>query len=118
MAALTGEQIAALRNGGKSVREIADGLGVSTTTVYRWADPAFAARQNASQRRWKRRNSERAQAARDRYLERAAPRCSRCGGRLTTPTAAGDPVLCRSCLDAATGSADGESRSSPRAGQG
>jgi transposase len=77
------------------VREIAAELGVSTTTVYRWADPASAARQNASQRRWKRRNPERAQAGRDRYLERAARRCSGCGRPPATPTAGGDPVLLR-----------------------
>jgi transposase len=102
MSALTGGQIARLRAQGETVREIAAGLGVSTTTVYRWADPAYLARQNASQRRYKRRYPERARAARERYLERSAARCPRCGRPLASATAKGDPVLCGSCLSAAT----------------
>jgi transposase len=100
--ALTGDRIASLRAQGKTVREIAAEHGVSTTTVYRWADPGYAARQNASHRRYRRRNPERERAARQTYLERTAARCLRCGGPLARATAKGDPVRCGSCLSAAT----------------
>jgi transposase len=102
MSALTADQIASLRAAGKTVREIAAELGVSTTTVYRRADPGYLARQNASQRRWKRRNHERGRAGRESYLGRVAPRCSRCGGPLESPSGRPDPVVCGGCLEEAT----------------
>jgi transposase len=102
MSALTADQIARLRAAGKSVSEIAAELGVSATTVYRWADPAYRARQNASQRRWKRRNPERVRAGRESYLGRVAPRCSRCGEPLGSPSSRRDPVVCGGCLEQAT----------------
>jgi transposase len=100
--ALTADQIPSLRAAGKSVRQIAAEFGVSTTTVYRWADPAYLARQNASQRRWKRRNAERVRAGWESYLGRVAPRCSRCGGPLGSPSGQREPVVCGGCLEEAT----------------
>jgi transposase len=102
MSALTADQIASRRAAGQSVRQIAAEAGVSTTTVYRWADPAYLARQNASQRRWKRRNPERVRAGRESYLGRVAPRCSRCGGPLGSASSRRDPVVCGGCLEEAT----------------
>jgi orotate phosphoribosyltransferase-like protein len=102
MTALTADQIARLRAAGKTVRQIAAELDVSTTTVYRWADPAYLARQNASQRRWRQRNPERVRAEWESYLGRVAPRCSRCGGPLGSASARNDPVVCGGCLEEAT----------------
>jgi transposase len=87
VSAVTGDQIASLRAEGNTVGHIAAELGVSTTTVYRWADREYLGRQYASQRRWKRRNRERVRAGRERYLGRVALRCSRCGRPLGSPAA-------------------------------
>jgi hypothetical protein len=84
------------------VREIAAAQGVSTTTVYRWADPGFLERQNASARRWRQRNPERVRAMREAHLKQAAPRCALCARSLRTASPRTSPVLCRRCLDART----------------
>jgi DNA-binding NarL/FixJ family response regulator len=102
VAALSRDQIAKLRAEGKSVRQIAAERGVSTSTVYRWADPRLLERQNASARRWRRRNPERMRSLREAYLERAAPRCSRCGRPLRAATPRPSPVLCGRCRAART----------------
>src|ERR671923_2088437 len=98
MPALTPEQIARLRADSKTVRQIATELGVSITTIERWKDPAYRERHNASQRRSRLRNRERVEARRRRWLERTAPRCSRCGRPLTRPTAGRQPVVCGACF--------------------
>jgi Homeodomain-like domain len=97
MPALTPEQIARLRADGKTLRQIATELGVSITTICRWKDPAYRERHNASQRRSRLRNRERIEERRRRWLERTAPRCSRCGRPLTRPTASRQPVVCGAC---------------------
>jgi transposase len=97
MSALTPEQIAKLRADGKTVREIAAEVGVSVTTIHRWKDPAFRARHDASARRSRLRHPERIKATRKRYLERIAPRCSRCGRPMARPTASRQPVVCGAC---------------------
>ena len=101
MSALTPEQIAKLRADGKTIREIAAEVGVSVTTIHRWKDPAFRARHDASARRSRLRHPERIKARRKRYLERVAPRCSRCGRPLARPTASREPVVCGACYSEA-----------------
>jgi DNA-binding Lrp family transcriptional regulator len=41
-------------------------------------------------------------AGRESYLGRVAPRCSRCGGPLGSPSSRRDPVVCGGCLEEAT----------------
>jgi DNA-binding CsgD family transcriptional regulator len=62
------EQAATLRAEGQTYHEIANALGVSTTTVYSWLNPEYAERQRRSSREAKRR--------------RQIARCRDCGSPL------------------------------------